>query len=175
MMTFHYTKPGCSSKALPASCRTGEPIFGLSASANTDTFTPVMSTRHPKAEEWEERLKAVFDRIDDHLEDRYGHLYPLHPARPSHGRTSNREEDGLFNVGAAFSAGFGSQHGPGYVIEVRMSTLSRISAELREKIENEVAERLREDLPKAFPGRELRVERDGPVYKIFGDLSLGSH
>ena len=35
------------------------------------------------------------------------------------------------------------------------------------------AERLREDLPKAFPGTELRVDRDGGKYKIHGDLSLG--
>lgn len=131
-----------------------------------------MSTRHPRAEEWEERLKGVFDRIDDHLEERYGHLYPLHPSRPSRGGTADREQDGLFNVGAAFAAGYGSRHGPGYVIEVRMATLSRVSAELREQIEKEVAELLRNDLPKAFPGRELKVERDGPVYKIVGDLSL---
>jgi hypothetical protein len=31
---------------------------------------------------------------------------------------------------------------------------------------------LRAGLPEAFPGRELSVERDGPVFKIFGDLSI---
>ena len=31
---------------------------------------------------------------------------------------------------------------------------------------------VREELPKQFPDRELKVERDGPVYKIDGDLRL---
>jgi hypothetical protein len=31
-------------------------------------------------------------------------------------------------------------------------------------------ERLRQELPREFPDRQLRVERDGPVYKIYGDL-----
>jgi hypothetical protein len=28
-------------------------------------------------------------------------------------------------------------------------------------------------LPEAFPGQELKVEKDGSIYKIYGDLSLG--
>jgi hypothetical protein len=133
-----------------------------------------MSLRHPKAIEWERKLKAVFDGIDRHLEEQYGGTYPLHPARPIRGRTSNPEQDGLFNVGAMFSPGYGSRHGAGYVVEVQMATLSRVPAEIREEIENEVARLLRQRLPEVFPGRELHVERDGPVYKIHGDLSLGS-
>ena len=31
---------------------------------------------------------------------------------------------------------------------------------------------LREGLARAFPGRNLRVDRDGAGYKIHGDLSL---
>ncbi len=128
--------------------------------------------RHPLTEAWEDRLRRVFDRIDDYLEDRYGGKYPLHPARPPRGTTASKEQDGLFNVGASFTAGYGSQHGPGYVVEVRMVTLSRVPYFLRQKIEEEVAELLRRELPKEFPGRELRVECDGPVYKIYGDLRL---
>ena len=55
-------------------------------------------------EEWERKLKRVFDDIDDYLEEKYGHLYTLHPARAERGETSNKEQDGLFNVGATFSA-----------------------------------------------------------------------
>jgi hypothetical protein len=128
--------------------------------------------RHPKVEQWETRLRQVFDRIDDHLEHKYGRKLPLHPARPPRGATSNKSQDGLFNVGASFTAGYGSRHGPGYVVEVRMVTLSRVPQYLRDRIEEEVAERLREELPKEFPDRELVVERDGPVYKIYGDLRL---
>ena len=78
-----------------------------------------------------------------------------------------------FNVGASFSAGFGSEYGPGYVVEVRMVTLTRVPYYLRARIEEEVVDLLKEELPKHFPGRDLKVARDGQVYKIFGDLSLG--
>ena len=128
--------------------------------------------RHPKVEQWESRLRRVFDRIDDYLERRYGGRYPLHPARPRRGETSSREQDGLFNVGASFSAGFGSELGPGYVVEVHLATLERVPPPIREKIEEEVVDLLRHELPKAFPERHMRVDRDGPVLKIYGDLRL---
>jgi hypothetical protein len=129
--------------------------------------------QHPRLAGWERTLRRLFDRIDDALEDRYGRTYALHPARPPRGGTASKAHDGLFNVGAAFSAGFGSEHGPGYVVEVRLSTLEDVPADVRRQIEDEVAERLRSGLAEAFPGRELHVDRDGRVYKIHGDLSLG--
>ena len=129
---------------------------------------------HSRLEAWEQRLKAMFDEIDDHLEDRYGDLYPLHPNRAARGGTSNKESDGLFNVGAAFSAGFGSKFGSGYVIEVWISTLASVPKELKETIAEETAELVRQKLKTFFPERELDVERDGNVYKIYGDLSLGT-
>ena len=78
----------------------------------------------------------------------------------------------MFNVGASFSAGFGSRLGPGYVVEVRLATLERVPPPIREKIEEEVVDLLRHELPKAFPERHMRVDRDGPVFKIYGDLRL---
>lgn len=131
-----------------------------------------MSLRHPKVTEWEDRLKAVFDRIDDILEDKYRNKYRLSPVRPERGATSNKEADGLFNVGAAFSAGFGSEKGPGYVVEVQIATTDKVTAGERRKIENKVAGLLREMLHEAFPNSELEVSRDGHVWKIHGDLSL---
>jgi hypothetical protein len=125
-----------------------------------------------KVEEWESKLKRIFDRVDDQLEEKYGGKYPLHPARPSRGVTASKSHDGLFNVGASFSAGYGSERGPGYVLEVRMVTLTRVPQYVRDRIEEEAAELLREELPREFPDRDLRVERDGPVYKIYGDLRL---
>lgn len=118
-------------------------------------------------------MKGVFDRIDDALEERYGRRYPLWPSRPPRGATANREADGLFNVGAAFSAGYGTKFGRGYVIEIRMATPAHVPANVMEQIEEDVVGMLSRELKKAFPGRRLEVSRDGPVYKIHGDLSLG--
>ena len=133
-----------------------------------------MSESKTKLERWEARLKQVFDEINDELEAEYGHRAARHPNRPPHGATSNREDDGLFDLGAAFTVGLGSQHGPGYVVQARIATLDAVPAEQQEQFEAEVVRRLKEKLPAAFPGVALHVDRDGPVYKIHGDLSLGS-
>ena len=123
-------------------------------------------------EAFEERLHGVLSEIDGALEERWGARWPLHPARPPRGSAANPQYDGLFRVTAAFSAGFGSRLGPGYLFRVEMSTLARVPAPEREAIEAEAAALLREGLARAFPGRDLRVDRDGPVLKIYGDLSL---
>jgi len=128
--------------------------------------------RHPKAEEWELKLKKIFDKIDEELEHLYGSKYPLRSGREPHGITMNREDDGLFDIGAAFSAGYGSAHGAGYVIEIRMSTPVSVPADVRKEIELYVVKNLRKMLPDAFPGRNLKVEQDGHVFKIVGDLGL---
>ncbi|MBN1695985.1 MAG: hypothetical protein JW881_00605 [Spirochaetales bacterium] len=130
--------------------------------------------RHPETIKWEQKLKSIFDEIDDYLETSYGADYPLHPARPSRGSTANKEHDGLFNIGASFSSGLGSEYGPGYILEIRMVTLSHVPSEVRERIEQEVVELLRRKLPEKFEGKSLRVVRDRNVYKIYGDLSLGN-
>jgi len=125
-------------------------------------------------EAWERKLKGVFNEIDHYLEDKYGGLYPLHPARPKRGRTSNSSHDGLFNVGASYSLGIGSTYGEGYVVDVRMVTLQRVPEEVIDTIEEEVVVLLEQKLPEAFPDHKLQVELDGHVYKIFGDLDLGA-
>ena len=130
--------------------------------------------RHPKLMEWDRSLKEMFDEIDDILEDKYGGEYPLHPNRPGRGRTGNKEMDGLFNIGADFSPGYGSSLGRGYIVTVHMSTLDHIPADARILIETEVESLVREKLPAAFPGRQLKLERDGSLLKITGNMSLGS-
>ncbi|HPJ57582.1 MAG TPA: hypothetical protein PLK81_08070 [Kiritimatiellia bacterium] len=127
-----------------------------------------------KLERWEARLKKVFDEIDSELEAEGAcKKFKRHPNRPPAGTTSNREDDGLFDLGAAFSVGIGSRHGPGYVLQARIATLDPVSPDAQKKLEDEVARRLRRKLPEAFPGVRLHVNRDGRVYKIHGDLSLG--
>jgi hypothetical protein len=123
-------------------------------------------------ESWEKKLKALFDEIDDEIEERFGSLYDLHPSRAKRGRTSSKEQDGLFDIGASFSAGFGSEYGRGYVVDIDMVTLERVPDEVQRHIEEMVAERIKEKLPRFFPGKELFVRRDGNVFKIIGDLSF---
>jgi hypothetical protein len=124
--------------------------------------------------QFESRLKELFDEVDDYLEDKYGERFPLHPSRARRGATSNKESNGLFNVGAAFSAGYGSVHGRGYVIDIDMVTLVFVPDELKDEIEIEVVEQVRKMLPHYFPHRKLEVSRDRNTFKISGDLSLGS-
>ncbi len=122
--------------------------------------------------QWEQTLKGVFDDIDAELETEYGGRYSLHPSRPAHGTTANPEDDGLFNVGAAFTAGFGSKYGPGYVVEIRLSTLINVPDEVREEIKGKVFQRLEKRLLKAFPGKVLHVSEENGIIRIYGDLSL---
>ena len=129
--------------------------------------------RHPRALLFEHRLKAVFDQVDHELEAHYGNRYTLHPARQPRHETGNPEMDGLINVGASFSPGFGSRYGEGYTVELRLVTLDPVDPSLLQEIEEHVIRRLRELLPAAFPERTLQVDRDGHVIKLYGDLSLG--
>lgn len=122
--------------------------------------------------QWEKKLKSVFDEIDRDLEAQYGGEWPLHPSRPKEGATSNPEHDGLFNIGAAFSAGLGSKHGPGYTVEIRLSTLKQVPAEVRKKIKAQVFQTLEKKIPAAFPGKELHVSEENGMIRIHGDLSL---
>lgn len=128
--------------------------------------------RHPKAHAWEKQLKTVFDEIDHELEAKYGAKWMRHPARPKRGSTPNPAADGLFNVGAAFSAGYGSTNGPGYTVEIRLSTLQKVAEDVRDQIEQEVFQALQAKLPSAFPGKELTVAEDKGLIRIYGDLSL---
>ncbi len=122
--------------------------------------------------EWESTLQKIFNEIDDYLEDKYGDKYPLHPARPERGKTANNAYDGLFNVGASFSAGYGSRYGRGWIFDVHMATLSSIDREIREKIYRDAADLLQRLLKKYYPERNISVKKDGRVFKIFGNLQI---
>lgn len=130
--------------------------------------------KHPSLVRFERRLKGLFDSVDDYLEEKYGAQYQLHPSRPARGRTANKAHDGLFNVGASFTAGYGSRYGRGYVVQVEMVTLDRVPSDVREMIEQEAADLVNEKLTYYFPGRELQVARDRNVFKIYGDIRLGN-
>ena len=123
-------------------------------------------------EAFEDTLHGVLSEIDGALEERWGSRWPLHPARPPRGAAANPQYDGLFRVTASFTAGYGSEKGPGYLFRVEMATLEAVPPEERARIEEEAASLLREGLARSFPGRDLRVDRDGNGFKIHGDLSL---
>lgn len=133
-----------------------------------------MSEGRTRVERWDARLKKVFDRIDEELEDSEAWCAPVsrHPARPPRAATANPEDDGLFDVGAAFTLGLGSRYGAGYVVTARYATLDPVDERCQKALEDHVAERVAELLPEMFPGRDLRVDRDDTGYKIHGDLSL---
>jgi hypothetical protein len=128
---------------------------------------------HPKTVEFDNQMKKLFDEVDNYIENIYGSLYSLHPARPPKGRTSNPEADGLFNIGASFTPGFGSDRGRGYVVDMSISTLEKVDEKARNEIYEAAAVKIRELLPVYFPGRGLTVQRDRNNYKIRGDFSLG--
>jgi hypothetical protein len=129
--------------------------------------------QHHRLVKWERELRRILGRLDAYLEDRHGEMYSLHPARANRGTTANVKHDGLFNVSAKFSTGYGTEHGAGYVLDVDLVTLARIPQNVQRQIEDEAATWLRKALPEAFPDRELSIERDSGAYKICGDLSLG--
>ena len=128
---------------------------------------------HPKLISFLDKLKKLFDEVDDYIEDRYGGRYPLHPMRPKRGETSNPEADGLFNIGANFTPGFTSELGRGYLINVSISTLEKVDENTRREIYEAAKDKVVELLPVHFPEREFTVRLDGNNYKILGDFSLG--
>jgi len=130
--------------------------------------------KHPNLRAWEDKLKSILDDLDEVLEDKYGHKYRLHPARPGRGKTSSKSHDGLFDISANFSMGIGSEHGKGYVIDIRMVTLENIPDEIEDKIENLAVQHIRKKLKTIFPEKQITVNRDGHVIKLHGDLSLGN-
>ncbi len=128
--------------------------------------------KNPLLQKWEDKLQNIFDRIDDQLEEKYGNTYPLRYNRPQRGCGVTPDTDGLFELGVSFSLGIASQLGPGYVFKVKLATMSRVPQDFITQIEDEVIDLLQEELPKEFPNKDLKVARDGKVYKIYGDLDL---
>ncbi|MFP4067006.1 MAG: hypothetical protein ACLFS5_05835, partial [Spirochaetaceae bacterium] len=60
------------------------------------------------------------------------------------------------------------------VVDMEIMTLSNVPDDVEEEIDVKAARRIEEKLRSRFPDRNLRVERDGRVFKIVGDFSLGN-
>jgi hypothetical protein len=128
---------------------------------------------HPKLTAFTNALDKLFGEVDKFLEDEWGKTFALHPNRPPRGATENPEMDGLFEIIPDFTAGIGSQQGRGYLVSFRTATLESIPPEQFEFLMQEAAVLIASKLPAFFPGRDLRVVRDGKRFKIVGDFSLG--
>ncbi len=133
-----------------------------------------MSVGHPKQEVIEKNMRALCNALDEYLEDTYGDSYPLHPNRMKRGKAGSVAYDGLFSTGTKFTLGYGSQSGRGYLVDIEIVTLEKIVHEIREEIEKSAASFLRKNLSEYFPHRELEIVKEGNVFKIVGDFSLGT-
>ncbi len=129
---------------------------------------------HPKQIELEGIMRLMCDELDHRLEDRFGDSYPRHPNRPERGKAASVAYDGLFSTGTQFTLGYGSNHGRGYIVSVEMRTLSKVRDEDKKAVEEAKVEIINELIPKYFPDRKIKMKKDGNVYKLVGDFSLGS-
>jgi hypothetical protein len=129
---------------------------------------------HPKLVQFTNELEALFQEVDEVLENHWGDSFPLHPNRPKRGVTSNPEMDGLFEIAPDFTVGLNSQKGRGYIVSLRVATLEKVPLDVYENFMTESAALITQRLPIYFPGRKLEVVRDGKVFKIIGDFSLGN-
>jgi hypothetical protein len=128
---------------------------------------------HPKLVAFNRALEALFQEVDEALEDEWGSAFIRHPNRPGRGSTANPEMDGLFEVAPDFSAGIGSEKGRGYIVSLKAATLEKVTSEQFEFLMEEAAGLISARLPRYFPERRLEVVRDGKRFKIIGDFSLG--
>lgn len=89
------------------------------------------------------------------------------------GKGSNPSFDGLFSTSLAFTLGYGSKYGRGYVVNIDVRTLERVSQYDMAKINGEAFSFISRNLKDVIPEHKLEVVQDGNVMKIVGDFSLG--
>ncbi|MBQ7508016.1 MAG: hypothetical protein IJT52_01660 [Spirochaetales bacterium] len=128
---------------------------------------------HPKQEILEEKMAQLCQALDNHLEDIYGDHYRLHPNRLRRGKGSNPSFDGLFSTSLAFTLGYGSEYGRGYVVNVEIRTLDKVSQYDSTKIQAEAFSFISQNLKKFIPDQDLKIVQDGNLMKVIGDFSLG--
>lgn len=129
---------------------------------------------HPEQIALESIMRAMCDELDDRLEEEFGSHYPRHPNRLARGKAASVAYDGLFSTGTQFTLGYGSDHGRGYIVSVEMRTLAKVRDEDGQAVQEATVTIINELIPKYFTDREISLEKDGKVYKLVGDFSLGS-
>ena len=128
---------------------------------------------HPKQEELEKKLSLLCQALDNHLEDKYGEHYHIHPNRLKRGQGANPSFDGLFSTSLAFTLGYGSKYGRGYVVNVEIRTLDKVSQYEQATIRGTAFSFISQNLKKYLPEHDLQIVQDGNVMKVIGDFSLG--
>ena len=128
---------------------------------------------HPKQEELEVKMSELCQALDNYLEDIYGEHYKLHPNRLKRGKGSNPSFDGLFSTSLAFTLGYGSRYGRGYVVNVEIRTLDKVSQYEQASIRGTAFSFISQNLKKYLPEHDLQIVQDGNVMKVIGDFSLG--
>ena len=73
----------------------------------------------------------------------------------------------------AFTLGYGSKYGRGYIVNVDVRTLDKVSQYDKVHITSSAFAFLKSNLKEYFPDHELDVVQDGNVMKIVGDFGLG--
>jgi hypothetical protein len=73
---------------------------------------------HPKQQALEDQLRRMCDALDNHLEDKYGTRYPLHPNRLERGEAASVAYDGLFSHRHPVHHGVRQPDGRGYLVVV---------------------------------------------------------
>ncbi|MFA5513568.1 MAG: hypothetical protein WDA17_01450 [Sphaerochaetaceae bacterium] len=132
-----------------------------------------MSLMSHQQKKLEDQFRLLCDDLDHYLEDNFGKLYSLHPNRLKRGKAANVSYDGLFSTGVQFTLGIGSKYGRGYILDITMVTLDSVDENIKNEIESLAAAFVQEKLPLYFPDRKLKVVKDGNIYKLVGDFSLG--
>lgn len=128
---------------------------------------------HYKQQQLEDQLRALCDDLDEYLEDTYGNEFSLRPNRPKRGTAASNQYDGLFATSSAFTLGYGSAYGRGYVVTLTLCTFDWIDEARRKEIMDDAFQYVSAILPHYFPDRKLSIVHDGNVMKIVGDFSLG--
>ena len=116
---------------------------------------------HYKQQQLEDQLRALCDDLDEYLEDTYGAEYHLRPNRQPRGTTSSNQYDGLFATAPAFTLGYGSEHGKGYVVEISICTFDWIEPKRRKEMFDDAFAYVNAILLTIFPTVRSRLSTTG--------------
>jgi len=132
-----------------------------------------MSGFHPKTDAWDMKVYELVCRVDEELEKTFGKQIHLRINRPAAGTTASPQMDGAFNLGLVFTAGFGSEYGRGYSLDLEIAASEYLGQAERRQYELTAKSMLEAALRDEFPGRNLHFVEDCGRWKLLGNFNLG--